>query len=93
MSEAICIDIEKRDESLNPRQVRATGKLPATVYGKGMESVSVQLDKRNFVNIYKKNKEAVYELKTADNSYKTVVQNFQYNYSTQEELHIEFKLV
>ena len=93
MSEAICLNIESRDESKNPRQLRAAGFLPATIYGKGIESVSVQLDKRNFVNNYKKNKEAVFELKASDKTYKAVVQNLQMNYSTQEELNIEFKTV
>jgi len=93
MSNTVCIDIETRDGSLNPRQLRATGKLPATVYGNGMESASIQLDRHNFVQLYKNNKDAVYELKGTDNSYKAVVQNLQVNYATLQELNIEFKTV
>ena len=58
----ISIEVEEKDASLNPRQLRATGKLPATIYGKGMDSVSVQLDAHNFVHTYKNNKDATYEL-------------------------------
>ena len=46
---AITIEAQKRDESKNPRQLRAAGFLPATVYGKGKDSVSIQLDKRNYM--------------------------------------------
>ncbi len=92
MSETISLDIEKRSD-LNPRQVRAEGNLPAVVYGKDMDSVSVQLDRRNFVNSYKNNKDAVYKLQLGKKSYSTKVQNLQYNYATNEELHIEFLVV
>ncbi|HBH18738.1 MAG TPA: 50S ribosomal protein L25, partial [Cyanobacteria bacterium UBA9579] len=33
--------VEKRDFSKNPRQLRAEGKLPATVYGHNFDSVSL----------------------------------------------------
>ena len=93
MSEKIIFEVEKKDESLNPRQLRATGKLPATIYGKGVDSVSVQLDAHSFINTYKKNKESVYELSFAGKKYNTVVQNVQKNYATNQELNVEFKLV
>ena len=57
---AITIEAQKRDESKNPRQLRTEGVLPATIYGKGKDSVSIQLDKRTFVNTYKNNQDAVY---------------------------------
>ena len=50
---AITIEAQKRDEAKNPRQIRREGFLPATIYGKGKESVSIQLDKRVFINNYK----------------------------------------
>ena len=53
---AITIEAQKRDESKNPRQLRAAGFLPATIYGKGKDSVSIQLNKRAFINTYKNNK-------------------------------------
>lgn len=90
---AIALEVEKRDESLNPRQLRAQGMLPATVYGKGMESVSIQVNERNFVNLYKNNKEATFELKSNDAKYNAVVQNFQVQASNQQAMNIEFKTV
>jgi|APHig6443718053_1056840.scaffolds.fasta_scaffold00051_15 large subunit ribosomal protein L25 len=89
----ITFEVEQKDETINPRQLRATGKLPATIYGKGMESLSVQVDAHSFVNTYKKNRDAVYELSFSGKKYNTVVQNVQKNYATNQELNVEFKLV
>jgi ribosomal protein L25 (general stress protein Ctc) len=93
MTQTIDLQIEERNKDLNPRQLRAEGKLPATVYGKGQESVSIQLDRREFVLLYKKHKDSVFQLKSASTSYNTVVQKFQIEASTNKELHVEFKLV
>jgi len=93
MSNTVTLPIETRDGSKNPRELRFSGMLPATIYGKGMESVSVQVDKHNFVQTYKNNKDAVYVLENGKNTYKTIVKNVQYNYATQEELNIEFMAV
>jgi len=89
----IKFEAEQKDENKNPRQLRASGKLPATIYGKGMDSVSIQVYAHAFMNIYKNNKEAVYELSLAGKKYNAVVQNIQKNYATNQELNIEFKLV
>lgn len=93
MSEKIIFEVEKKDENMNPRQLRAAGKLPATIYGKGMDSLSVQLDAHEFINTYKNNKQSVYELSFSGKKYNTVVQNVQKNYATNQELNVEFKLV
>lgn len=89
----VVLEIEKRDESKNPRQVRAEGNLPATIYGKGKDSVSVQLDRRNFVNTYKNNKEATFELVMGKEKFNAIVQHFQVEAGSQKEMHVEFKLV
>lgn len=89
----ISIEVEEKDTTKNPRQLRAAGKLPATIYGKGMDSISVQLDAHNFIHTYKNNKEATYELSLSGKKYNTVVQNVQKNYATNQELNVEFKLV
>ena len=93
MSEKVIFEVETKNEELNPRQLRATGKLPATIYGKGMDSVSIQLDAHTFINTYKNNKDSVYELSLAGKKYNTVIQKVQKNYSTNEDLNVEFKLV
>jgi large subunit ribosomal protein L25 len=93
MSNVIELQAEERNMELNPRQVRAEGKIPATIYGKGQESVSVQVDKKEFVQLYKKNKDAVYNIKAGKKSYKTIVQKLQIEASTKTEMNIEFKTI
>ena len=90
---AVTIEAQKRDESKNPRQLRTEGFLPATIYGKGKDSVSIQLDRRTFVNAYKNNQDAVYELVVGKEKYNASVQNFQIEAGTQSPMNIEFKLV
>ena len=93
MSSVIKLQAEKRDENKNPRQLRAEGVLPATVYGKGVESVSVQLNAKEFVQNYKKDTTATFELTVDKKAYKAVVQSVPKNYSTNQEQCVEFKLV
>ncbi len=90
---AITIEAQKRDEAKNPRQLRCEGYLPATIYGKGKDSVSIQIDRRNFVNTYKNNKDAIYEIVVGKDKYNASVQNFQIEAGTQTPMNIEFKLV
>ena len=90
---AITIEAQERDLTKNPRQLRASGFLPATVYGKGKESVSIQVDKRNFLNTYKNAKDEVFELVVGKNKYNAKVQHLQIEAGTQIEKNIEFILV
>ena len=89
----IKIAAEAREEGKNPRQLRAMGKLPATVYGKGMKSESIQLDAHAFSLAYRSNKEATFEFQVGSNTYKAVVQDLQMNYSTNKMLNVELKAV
>ena len=82
----MAIKLEKRDETKNPRQVRAEGKIPGTIYGPNKESVSVQIDRRTFVAEYKKNKDTEFEYEST----KAKVKNIQIDHKTQDELNIEF---
>lgn len=93
MTDTITIKAEKRDENKNPRELRTSGMLPATVYGKGMDSLSIQFDAKEFALEYKKNPEAKFNVVVDSKSYKTEVANVQMNYSTAKQLNVEFKLV
>jgi ribosomal protein L25 (general stress protein Ctc) len=55
------IEAQERDTSRNPRQLRADGLIPATIYGKNVEAKSIQVPSHVFTQAYLKgNKE--YEL-------------------------------
>ena len=90
---AITIEAQERDTSKNPRQLRAAGILPATIYGKGKESVSIQVDKRNFLNTYKKADDKNFEINVGKSKYNVILQKIQVEAGTQTEMNIEFKLV
>lgn len=42
---------QERDTTLTPRQLRAAGFVPATLYGKGIESQSIQVRAHEFVQL------------------------------------------
>lgn len=90
---AVVINAEKRDEKKNPRQVRATGNLTATVYGKGQESVSLEVNAKDFLAKYSKDKNGTFEVKVGSKSYNVKVQDVQENYRTGEKLNVEFVTV
>ena len=93
MTDVIKLNAEKRNADKNPRQLRAEGLLPATVYGKGQESMSIQVSTKDFTLAYRDNAEATFELTVDNKSYKTVAQAVQKNYATNETQSVEFKLV
>jgi len=87
------INVMKRDSSLNPRQVRAIGLVPATIYGGGMDSISIQLNVKEFMAAYRKDKNAIFELKTEEEAYKSVVKKVQIDHVNDKVLHIEFQKI
>ena len=87
------LNIQKRNEEKNPRQLRAEGFLTGTVYGKGLDSLSVQMNEREFINTYKKDNSATFKFELEGKEYNVVVANLQKNYRTNENLNVEFKMV
>ena len=87
------IETQPRTQGANPRQIRVKGFLPITVYGKGVESQSLQIEAHSFKLLYRKNPEATFELVIDGKKVNAVVQDIQVNYSTNEYLNVEFKLV
>ena len=93
MTTTVKLNIEKRNEEKNPRELRAEGFLTGTIYGKGIESVSVQMNERDFINTYKKVNDATFEVTVDKKDYKVQVVKLQKNYRTSENLNVEFKVV
>ena len=87
------INAKKRDTSLNPRQVRAEGLVPATIYGSGMDSVSIQLNAKEFILAYRKDKNAIFELKVDKETYKAIVKKVQAESISDKVLNIEFQRI
>lgn len=87
------ITVEKRNLDKNPRQLRAEGKLTGTIYGKGQESISVQLNEKAFLTEYTKDKSATFSVALDDKSLNVKVKDVQVNYRTGEKLNVQFVLV
>lgn len=84
---------ELRNKDLNPRQLRAEGFLPATIYGKGTESISIQLPEKDFYLMYRDNQGSNFMIDVDGKNFEVSVQDVQKNYSTNQLLNVEFKIV
>ena len=91
MSEAVIVKLEAKDriEGKNPRQLRAMGLLPVTVYGKDI-NLNVTVDAHEFKLAYQKNKETQFEFSYGSKKYLTVTKNVQINYANAEIQSAEF---
>ena len=91
--EAVIVKIEAKDrtEGKNPRQLRAEGLLPITVYGKDV-NLNIAVDMHDFKIAYQKNKDTQFEISYAKKSYKTTTKNVQINYATNEIQSAEFAI-
>ena len=87
------IETQARAEGKNPRQIRSTGGLPITVYGKGLESKSLQIDAHSFKLQYRNSPDATFELNIDGKKVSAVVQNIQVDYVSDKYLNVEFKAV
>jgi large subunit ribosomal protein L25 len=76
------------------KQLRKQGLLPATVYGKGFEPVSIQLDDRAFKLMYRKaGKTTLIDLMIDGERTSVFVQAIQRHPVTRNILHVDFKVV
>lgn len=87
----IKIKAQEKDADKNPRQIRAEGFLPITVYGKGIESKSYKINTHEFELAYKNASDATFEIEAGSQKIKAKIQELQKNYSTNQILNIEFK--
>lgn len=82
-----------RPEGKNPRQTRAMGLLPVTVYGKGIESKSLVINAHDFEVEKAAKTGATCTLVIDKKDVKVEIQNVQVNFATNEYLNVEFKTV
>lgn len=76
------------------KQLRKQGLIPATVYGKGIEPASIQVDERAFLAVYRKaGKTALIELNTGSARQSAFVQDVQRHPVMRTIIHIDFKVV
>lgn len=79
----------ERTEKAN--KVRSEGKIPAVVYGKGFEPVSIAMDKLEFAHIYREaGTSNLIELLLSDKKFKILVSELQKDPLTGAVLHADF---
>lgn len=90
------LDAEKREVlGKKVKYLRQRGLIPATVYGKGIEPISIQVNERAFQTTYRKvGKTALIELHIPGVANQSAfVQDLQRHPITRAVLHIDFKVV
>jgi large subunit ribosomal protein L25 len=87
------IDLESVDRSGKPNALRAQGIIPAVVYGKGMEAISLGIEAAVFKKVISgtSGSNVIINLKTAKGqSLPVITQEIQKNHITDQILHIDF---
>lgn len=89
------ITVEKRQVTgRKVKNLRAENILPANIFGKGIKSQSIQLDKKVFTELYEKVGETgIVELSIDKKAHPTLIANIQLHPVTSEPIHVDFKQV
>jgi large subunit ribosomal protein L25 len=73
------------------KKLRREGKLPANVYGKGLESTAIQVDAKTFQDIFKEAGETgLIDLTVDGQTLPVLVKNLQMHYPLKTPLHVDF---
>ena len=89
MSEEFKLKVEIRDEK--PNITRRNNKIPAIVYGKHVEPISIAIDKLEFERIFRRaGTSHLIEMTAGDKKFKTLINEIQKQALTGQVLHIDF---
>lgn len=80
----------KSREQKTPNQLRREGSIPATVYGPGQDSQSVQVDAKEFSRLPAAAFSAMIELNSGNGNTNVIIRNVQRRGTSHELLNIEF---
>lgn len=91
MSKLLEFNAVKRDTSTNPNQLRSQGIVPGNVFGKKIESISIQCQVKEFKNFFEEVGETgVFNLKIdSKTTLSVVVKNIDLNPVTEDIIHFE----
>ena len=87
------LNVVEREVGKNPRQIRAMGFIPVSIYSKGKDAKNAQVNAHEFEMAYKSNKEGEWELSLGKEKISAKIAELQANYATSEFLNIEFQAV
>lgn len=90
----ITIDATKRDVKVNPKHIRAEGKMPAVFYGKGVETTAITLDRIAFTKTYRAAGESTIVTLVVDSKkYSVLIHTVDFHPVTGEVMHADFLVV
>lgn len=91
----VTLKAEKRDTlGRKVKRLRGEGVLPANIYGKGVDSVAIKIDKMDFEKMFKEAGETgLVEINLGKEKRQALVHEVQYDPITDEPLHVDFRQV
>lgn len=85
---------ERKTLGRKVKRLRAEGALPANIYGKGIDSVAIKVDKTDFEKVFRAIGETgLVEITIGKKKRPVLVHEVQYDPVTDEPLHIDFRQV
>lgn len=98
MSESTTIEVQPREKTGKNanRKARSANKIPAVVYGGGKESVSIEVDRKTFLETMRgrgEEKNPLFLLKLGDKERHAMVREIQTDPISRQVIHIDFQRV
>jgi large subunit ribosomal protein L25 len=94
MSKSIQLNTRNAETKSNMNQARKEGRIPAVLYGIGQDTLSVEVNEKEIMNILSTNPRAILQGKTPDEkAVSIIVQNIQKDVMSGKLLHIDFHIV
>ncbi|MEC0132023.1 MULTISPECIES: 50S ribosomal protein L25 [Paenibacillus] len=94
MNKFIQFNTRKTDTKSNINQARKQGRIPAVLYGIGKETLTLEVNEKELLDILKKNPRAILQGKVSEDlEVPVVVQNIQKDTLSGKILHIDFQHV
>ena len=91
MSKFIQLNKRTGETKSHMKQARNQGRIPAVLYGIGKDTLSVEVNEKEMLDILKKNPRAILQGKTSDEKViPVIVQNIQRDIISDKLLHIDF---
>lgn len=83
--------LKAEEKTEKPNRVRANGQIPAVVYGKNFEPISIAVDKIEFERIFRHaGTSHLIDMNANEKKFKTLVHNIQFDPITHNILHVDF---
>lgn len=86
------LNAEKRPEKGNgpARRLRASGRVPAVLYGRGMESVPLSVDARELTHVLHQGSNVLIDLSVGDDSFLTLAKDINRDHIKGRWIHVDF---